>query len=103
MGEYYEYAINIADLHEQVERERAGGCFSPLALLLGPLLTGEVVECEPGRLDGAGLRVRRELAPERWAAALSIVRRGLGQRPGIPRHRLRIYRRAGRSGHWRRL
>jgi len=89
------YAINIADLTKFTEH-----LFVQLAVL--PVLDRHnVVDAEPKNFDGMAVAIDTD--SDRADAIVDILRNGLGQRPGIPKHELRIYQ--GKLGRktWKRI
>ena len=104
----WHYAINtsaslstgLADLTAHIRPEDT---FSPLQLLLVPVLVKAAVSCERGKFDGMAAPVSADLPAERWEAIYRIIREGLGRQKPIRKHELRIYRsRYGRGG-WERI
>ena len=84
-----ERAVNLCDLTKYTD-DRAG-LFNPVMLLLRPILTQQVVECEGKHIDGAALVVQADIEDERWEAIKSILRDGIGRLKPIPKYALRIY------------
>lgn len=82
-----EFAVNVADLTVNAAW--------PLAL--APYLTRQLVNAEPGNLDGLAVSVSPETPLEQFAA-LVLVLRGV---PGGGKNNLRIYRRSG--SRWARI
>lgn len=79
-----ERAVNVGDLTKYVDR--AGG-LSPILLLLQPILTKQVVQCEGDRWDGASFLVRADVPDEQWQAVKKVLR----DLKGIPKYALRMY------------
>jgi len=52
--------------------------FSPMQLLLAPVLVNEGILCEKGRWDGMAAPVKPDIPLERWEAIYRIIRGGLG-------------------------
>lgn len=82
-------AINLADLTAHLENFM-------VMLLLRPLISKEVVDCEPKNLDGAAMLIKDEIPAERRAAALEVLRMK------VPKHALRCYKQ-GPAGGWARV
>ena len=94
-----QYAVNIGDLTKSDHREPFGAVMIMLQPVIDPCHT--VVQCEPGRVDGAAVLIAESTDPERWAAIVNIIRNGLGRMKPIPPYALRIYEGSGRT--WKRI
>lgn len=79
-----ERAVNIGDLTKYVDRS---GGFSPVLLLLRPILTEQTVSCEGDRWDGTGVLVRADVPDEQWQAVKKVLR----ELKKIPKYALRMY------------
>lgn len=92
-----ERAVNLGDLTKYVDR---GGGLSPIMLLLRPLLTEQVVQCEGDRWDGGAVLVRADVKDEQWQAVKKVLR----ELKGIPKYALRMYE-TGKVGNktWKRV
>ncbi len=91
------YAVNLCDLMAY------GGVLSPVLLILHPILTEEVRDCELHRIDGAALLVDPEVDEDRWSAIFEIFRKGAGRLEPIPKYKLRIYESKTGRGSWKRI
>jgi hypothetical protein len=79
------YAVNINDLLKlQVDSVH------PVNMLLLPLLTDQIINCEPGYRNGYAM-LATQSANDRWPILIQIIRRGSGRYLGISRQQLRIY------------
>lgn len=83
------YAVNIADLTKYTNS-------IPVMFMLAPVLDRQalILDCEPGRFDGAALPVQ-EIPAERWEAIHSYIRKD------IHKNALRIY--SGKGKTWKRI
>ncbi len=93
-------AINICDLTGYI---KPGEVFSSMQLLLKPILTKNVVNCEGKRFDGDSLLVDPDIEPKRWTAIYTIIREGCGNLEPIPKYKLRIYQSKTGKGSWKRI
>jgi hypothetical protein len=89
------FAVNAGDLHQFRNNP-----VHPVNMLLVPLLTDTVVQCESEPGDGDALLVSSQAA-ESWNALVHVIRKGSGRYRGILRHQLRIYRKYGSA--WKRV
>jgi len=97
------YAINIADLLQYSNHDALP--VGPL-LLLHPVLERDkdkIIMCEAGRWDGMANLVKENCTIKRWDAIYQIIRKGVNGSPGIPKHKLRIYRSKTGKGSWERI
>jgi hypothetical protein len=83
------YAVNAHDLLKFTNNP-----VHPVSMLLVPMLTQTVINCEPDQFDGEAVLVSKR-AVERWDAIVYLIRKGSGCYPGIHRSHLRIYRKMG--------
>ena len=99
-----ERAVNLADLTKYVPRG-TGGLGSPVMLLLGDILTGEVVQCSGDRWDEMGILIREDVSDERWAAIKGLLRKGwAGAGVTARKWELRLYEAAHKeSKTWKRV
>ena len=89
------FAVNASDLYQFKNNP-----IHPVNMLLVPLLTDTVVQCESEPGNGDALLVSSQ-AIESWNALVHVIRKGSGRYRGILSHQLRIYRKYG-SG-WKRV
>lgn len=89
------FAVNASDLHQFRNNP-----IHPVNMLLVPLLTDTVVQCESEPGDGDALLVSSRAA-ESWNSLLHVIRKGSGRYRGILSHQLRIYCKCG--GAWKRV
>jgi hypothetical protein len=80
------YAVNINDL-----TKFKNDPVHPVNMLLVPLLTDTIVNCEPGQIDGDAVLVS-DAFREHWQALIHVIRKGSGCYRGIRKDYLRIYR-----------
>jgi hypothetical protein len=83
------YAVNINDLTKFKDDP-----VHPVNMLLVPLLTDTIVNCEPGQIDGNAV-LASDAFKENWRALIHVIRKGSGCYRGVRRHYLRIYRKRG--------
>jgi hypothetical protein len=83
------YAVNVSDLIKLKVNS-----LHPVNMLLIPMLTDTIINCEPGQADGNAVLVS-DAANERWPVLVHVIRRGSGCYSGIRKRRLRIYCKKG--------
>jgi hypothetical protein len=89
------YAVNISDLLKlRID------ALHPVSMVLVPLLTDKIINCEPELRNGHAVLVN-EVADERWFVLVRIIRKGAGCYPGLGTRQLRLYRKNG--GGWERM
>ena len=89
------YAVNINDLGKF-----KNNCVHPVNMLLVPLLSQVVVNCEPGRGDGQAWVVS-DGARSQWHTLMYLIRKGSGCYRGVSAYHLRIYCKSGDE--WKRI
>ena len=95
-GDRMVYAVNLGDLMSYREG------ITPVWLLLQPVLTDHIRQCEGNRrVDGTGALL--DVDAERWAAIYQILRQGCGQIKPIPKYQLRLYESKTGEGGWKRI
>ncbi len=92
------YAVNLGDL---TTFTRPDDILNPYMMLLQPVLTREIVNCEREHFDGMAVLV--DATEERFEAILKIIREGLGKIKAVPKHKLRIYVSKTGKGGWKRV